>query len=222
MSNAQHFWIGQARGEHYAIWENEHLILCFEGTKEVVCHRDQLTVKTHPDNILFAVAIAKLHYVPMSTLVEQLQAFKGVEHRLEYVRTVGDVHFYNDSSSTSPDSALTAIDQFVPDRLILMLGGSSKNADFDTLADVIVKKHVRVVLYGAEGQPIKERLLAHEGAALILEHFKDGNFEGIVRQTFELAKPEDNVVMSPACASFDLFKNAKERGKEFKRVVALL
>ena len=216
---AQQFWIGQQTGDNWAVWEDGYLRLSFGGEVENIVHYDQLIVKTHPDNILFVAAIAKLHYVPASTIEEQMKLFKGVEDRLEFVRTLKDVHFYNDSSSTSPESVLVALDQFVPSKLILLLGGSSKKADFSFLAAEMVKFRVRAYLYGKEGQVIKEALLAAGGENLILDYDTSGDFKKIIKSAFKMAKPEDSIVLSPACASFDMFKNSKERGKLFKQIV---
>lgn len=215
----QLFWIGEKRGDNWAVWEDGYLRLAFNGTVENIVHFDQLNFKTHPDNILFAAAIAKLHIVPTSTIEEQIKLFKGVEHRLEYVRTLSDIHFYNDSSSTSPESAMAAIDQFPTSKLILMLGGSSKKADFTYLAQKIVKERVRVFLYGAEKQRVKESILIAGGKSLILSVSEKKDFRQLVEDVYKQALPEDSIVLSPACASFDMFKNAKERGNEFKSIV---
>lgn len=218
-ATGQLFWIGKKEGDNWAVWEDGYLKLSFGGKEENIVHFDQLNFKTHPSNILFATAIGVLHIVPTSTIEEQIKLFKGVEHRLEYVRTFNDIHFYNDSSSTSPGSAMAAIDQFPPSKLILMLGGSSKNADFSFLAEKIVKKGVRVFLYGAEKQNVKESILVAGGKELILETSEKTDFGHIVQDVYKMAKPEDSIVLSPACASFDMFKNAKKRGKEFKEIV---
>jgi len=219
---AQQFWINEKRGKEWAVWEDGYLKLSFDGKVENVLHFDQLNIKTHPENLLFAATIAKLHMVPVTTIEEQIKLFKGVEHRLEFVRTVKDIHFYNDSSSTSPESAMAAIDQFIPQKLILLLGGSSKKADFSFLAQKIAENDIRVYLYGAEGQTIKETLLAAGGEGLILAHDKGGDFKAIIHKVFEMAQPEDSIVLSPACASFDMFKNAKDRGEQFKGIVQRL
>ena len=219
---AQAFWINEKRGDNWAVWEDGYLKLSYDKKIENVLHYDQLNVKTHPDNILFAAAIAKLHIVPISTIEEQIKLFKGVEHRMEFVRTVKDIHFYNDSSSTSPESAMTAMDQFIPNKLILIMGGSSKKADFSFLASEIVQKKVRVYLYGEEGQVIKEAILTAGGENLILDYDQSGNFKTIIESAYKMAKPEDNIVLSPACASFDMFKNAKGRGNQFKEIVGRL
>lgn len=218
-TRGQVFWIGQKKGDHWAIWNEGYLQVCFDGKTENILHYDQLEVRTHPDNPLFVAAIGKLHFVPISTIEEQMKLFKGVTDRLEYVRTLNDIHFYNDSSSTSPESAMVAIDQFVPHRLILLLGGSSKKADFTYLAKKMTEKKVRAYLYGHEGQRIKEALLAAGGESLILDYDQSKDFEKIIHSVFKMAKPEDSIVLSPACASFDMFKNSKERGRLFKEMV---
>ena len=221
-TSAQQFWVGQRRGDNWAIWEDGYLKLCFDKKIENVLHFDQLNVKTHPENLLFAATIAKLHSVPVSTIEEQMKLFNGVEHRLEFIRTLKDIHFYNDSSSTSPESAMTAMDQFLPKKLILILGGSSKNAEFSFLASEIVRQGVRVYLYGEEGQNMKEVILAAGGQNQILEHDESGDFKKIIQSAYKMAKPEDSIVLSPACASFDMFENAKDRGDKFKEMVGNL
>jgi UDP-N-acetylmuramoylalanine--D-glutamate ligase len=216
---AQLFCVGQRRGNQWVAWEKDHLMLGFDGKVEIVIHADQLNYKTHPDNWLFAVAIAQLHFVPLTTMVEQMKLFRGVEQRLQFVRTFHDIHFYNDSSATTPEAAMTAIGQFDPKKLILLMGGSSKNADFAEIADLIAQKGIRVTLYGQEGKRIQEAILKAGGKSLVLAYDPSSDFKKIIESAFRLAKPEDSIVLSPACASFDMFKNSKERGYQFDQVV---
>jgi len=216
---AQVFWVGQRRGPNWVVWEGGHLILSFDGKEEIVIHKDQLNYKTHPENSLFAVAIAKLHFVPVSTIVEQTKLFHGVEQRLQFVRTAHDVHFYNDSSATTPEASMVAISQFDPKKLILLMGGSSKNADFSFLAQRIVEKGVRVYLFGQEGKRIQGAIQEAGGQGLILAYDQGRDFKKIVEGAIRRAMPEDSLVLSPACASFDMFKNSKERGGQFDEIV---
>ncbi len=216
---AQLFWVGQRRGPNWVVWEEGHLLLTFDGKTEMVIHKDQLNYKTHPENTLFAVVIAQLHFVPVSTMIEQMKLFRGVEQRLQFVRTFRDVHFYNDSSATTPEAAEMAIGQFDPKKLILLMGGSSKNADFSFLAQQIVEKGVRVYLYGQEGKRIQEAILGAGGQRQILAYDQSNDFKKIIESAFKLAKPEDSISLSPACASFDMFKNSKERGYQFGQIV---
>jgi UDP-N-acetylmuramoylalanine--D-glutamate ligase len=108
------------------------------------------------------------------------------------------------------------------------MGGSSKNADFSELAESIVAKGVRVYLFGKEGALIQKAIEdALEGATtssrlqgpIILAYDQSGDFNKIIQSAFKMAKPEDSISLSPACASFDMFKNSVERGKLFDQIV---
>ncbi len=211
----QIFWVGENKGENWAIWEGDQLII----NGETITSRDQIKLKTHPDNLLFSATIAKLHNVPNQTIADVMKEFGSVEHRLKFVKTVNDIHFYNDSSCTTPESAEVAIDQFPEGQLILLLGGSSKNADFSFIASKIKNHNVRAYLYGKEGAKIKQAIEEAKGQDLIINYNQSGNFEEIVKDAFAKANPEDNIVLSPACASFDMFKNSKNRGNQFKEIV---
>lgn len=102
------------------------------------------------------------------------------------------------------------------------MGGSSKNAEFDFIARHIVEKGVRVYLYGQEGKRIQEAILGAEGRNQILAYDQSGDFKKIVEGATRRAMPEDSIVLSPACASFDMFKNSKERGHQFDEIVSTL
>ncbi len=213
------FWCGEKRGENWADWENDQLVVSFGGKVMPLISHDKVVVKTHPENLLFAAAIATLHGVPPATISKAMKEFKGVPQRLEFVREIGDVRFYNDSSCTTPESAEIAIENFPLGKLILMLGGSSKNADFSFLATKIVQTGTRVYLYGAEGEVIHQAVEKAGDGKLILAYDKSKDFQKVIENVRAVAKPGDNVVLSPACASFDMFKNSKERGKLFNEIV---
>ncbi len=212
------FWIGEKRGENWADWEDDNIVV----NGEKIINIKDIKVKTHPDNLLFAAAIAKIHGVPKEVIAQAMKEFKGVEHRLEFIRTINGINFYNDSSCTTPESAEVAIEQFPLGKLILMLGGSSKNADFSFLANKIKDNNVRTYLYGLEGVRIKDELEKIGGKNLIIKYNTDKNFENIIKDVYKNAHLGDNIVLSPACASFDMFKNAKYRGYEFKEIVEKL
>lgn len=209
------FWVGKRKGKNWAMWKNG----IFGINGEAIINKDEVKIKTHPDNIAFAAAIAKIHEVPTKTIKEALMEFAGVEHRLEYVIELNGIAFYNDSSCTTPESAEVAIEQFEDGKLILLLGGSSKNADFAFLANKIKEHSARAYLYGEEGERIMKALEKTGAQNLILHYNKSGDFEGIIKDVFSQAKKGDSIVLSPACASFDMFKNAKERGYQFKDIV---
>lgn len=214
-TTGQIFWIGEKRGDNWADWENDNIVV----NSEIIINIKDIKLKTHPDNLLFAVAIAKLHKVDSQTIVDVMKNFSNVEHRLEFVRELNEINFYNDSSCTTPESAEVAIEQFPIGELILMLGGSSKKTEYGFLASKIKNNNVRVYLYGEEGKNIQEAIKEAGAENQIIIYNQNGNFEEIIKDVFSKAKEEDNIVLSPACASFDMFKNAKERGKIFKEIV---
>jgi len=213
------FWLGKKGGKAWAAWEGKELLAELEGKKMKILSKDDLSLKTHPDNILCAVAVSLLHKVKPALIKKELSAFKGTEHRLEFVKEIDGIKFYNDSACTTPESTKMAIHQFPEGKLILLLGGSSKNAEFSFLAHDIVENSARAYLYGAEGARIKEAIIAEGGADFILALDESADFPAIVVRAQQMAQSGDNVVLSPACASFDMFKNAKERGKMFKDIV---
>lgn len=148
-----------------------------------------------------------------------LKTFKGLEHRLELVRNVNGVRFYDDSFSTIPETAIAAIEAF-DDPEILILGGSSKNSDFKELGRVISEaKNIKAIIgIGKEWAKIKSQI--QNNKSQIIEGCK--NMREIVQKAVSISKPGDVVLLSPACASFDMFKNYKDRGNQFKEEVRKL
>lgn len=215
----QIFWINKREGKSWAVWEDDKLMAQFGNKALKLLSHDELFIKTHPDNILAAVAVSMIHGVSPGTIKKTLTEFKGVEHRLEFVREIDGIKFYNDSACTTPESAIVATTQFKPGSLILLLGGSTKHSDFSFMAHHIKLTNTRVYLYGAEGEKIRQALLDEGAENLILHLDTTRNFETLIRHALSLAKLGDNLVLSPACASFDMFKNSKYRGKEFKEIV---
>lgn len=215
----QIFWIGKQKGRHWAVWKGPWLTVRCQGKTSRILSRNSLTLKTHPDNLLFAAALATLHNVPPKTITRAMQSFKAIPHRLEFVRTLNGIHFYNDSSCTTPESTLVAMDCFDPAHLILLLGGSTKKADLAFLAAKIIQKGVQVYLFGKEGARIQETLLEAGGIAQILKYNPSPDFKKIIQDAYFFARSGDSIVLSPACASFDMFTNAKERGYQFNDIV---
>lgn len=216
------FWLGSSEGETWVNWEDEKLVARLDGGKIEILNKDDLIVKTHPDNILCAVAISLLHGASSRLIKKELGEFKGAKHRLEFVREVKGLKFYNDSACTTPESAIVAINQFPEGNLILLMGGSSKNSEFGFLAHHIIETDTRVVLYGEEGPRIRKALEDENGEYLILHDDESDDFETVLKAAIEKAGPDYNIVLSPACASFDMFKNAKDRGEQFKKIVDAL
>lgn len=171
------------------------------------------------ENVLAAVGAATALGIQVQPIAEAVRQFKGLEHRLELVSDINGVKFFNDSFSTTPETAIAAIKSFSQPEIVI-LGGSDKGSDYSALAKTIASSsNVKaVVLIGKMAQRIKEALLSVGGYK---GEIKEGakNMIEIVSQVNELAKEGDVVLLSPACASFDMFKNYKERGELFKSEV---
>lgn len=173
------------------------------------------------ENACAAVMTADLCGVSKENMVSVLKSFKGLEHRLELVRTVNGVAYYDDSFSTTPETAIAAIEAFKQPE-ILILGGSSKNSDFTELGRVISSKdNIKAIIgIGIEWPQIKKSIKYHVSSIMYIEGAED--MQAIVLAVAKVAKKGDVVLLSPACASFDMFKNYKDRGEQFKREVETL
>ncbi len=160
-----------------------------------------------------------------------LTTFSGLEHRLEFVRELDGIKYYNDSFGTTPETAMVAIQAFAEPK-VLILGGSDKGADYDDLANMIAKSSVRqIVLIGNTAHPVYkatapaiEAVLRAKNITNITSLVKPGytTMAEIVQAARKTAQPGDVVLLSTACASFDMFKNYKDRGERFKAAVQAL
>jgi UDP-N-acetylmuramoylalanine--D-glutamate ligase len=145
--------------------------------------------------------------------------FKGLEHRLEFVREVQDVKYYNDSFGTTPETAIVAIKAFQEPKVII-LGGSDKGASYDELAKTVMENNVRAAVVIGDTRPVIQEALERAGFPHIITG--GATMEEIVSQAREQAQPGDVVLLSTGCASFGLFKDYKDRGEQFKQVVQAL
>lgn len=184
-------------------------------SKKIIDAKDILLPGRHNlENVCAAVMASALSGVTVPNMVSVLKSFKGLEHRLELVRTANGVRYYDDSFSTTPETAIAAIEAFdAPE--ILILGGSSKGSDFTELGRVISSaKNIKAIIgIGVEWHTIKSKIKMQNSKIKIIEGLK--NMQEIVRKASEIAKEGDVVLLSPACASFDMFKNYKDRGDQF-------
>lgn len=166
------------------------------------------------ENITAAATAAYLAKVDVQTIKRVIFSFKGLEHRLELVCRKKGVEYYNDSFSTTPETAIAAIRSFAKP-IILILGGSEKGADYNELAQAVSQSTVKVViLIGQMSQKINKSLAVNGFKGKIVTRCV--NMGEIVREAFVNSAPGDVVLLSPACASFDMFKNYKDRGDQYK------
>lgn len=209
----------------------KHLINRLIRNQEIIIDQSEIKLRGEHniENVMAAIVATRLVGVSIDTIREVLKKFKGLEHRLEEIATVNGITFYNDSFSTTPETAIAAIKSF-KEPLVVILGGSEKGSDFTDLGKAIVEtQNVKaIILIGLMTDRILAAVerFARPGLAntvrkpRILRGGKD--MAEIVRMAYNNAASGDVVLLSPACASFDMFANYKDRGKQFKDQVAKL
>ena len=155
--------------------------------------------------------------VPEETVLETVRHFKAVPHRIEFVREIGGVRYYNDSKGTNPDAAVQAL-KAMPGPILLIGGGYDKGSDFGDWADFFPGRVKKAVLIG----DTKEKI----ASCLDTRDFRDYTFADSLNHAVDLlreeAVPGDCILLSPACASWDMFKSYEERGDLFKQYVRSL
>lgn len=199
---------------------NGQKILFSKKTLEEKYKKDLLLKGEHNlENIAAAVETVKTVGVSEEIILNTVRGFKGLEHRLELVAEKGGVKYYNDSFATGPQPTIAAINSFTEGET-LVLGGSDKGLSYNELGDLInSKKNIKnIILIGATGPKIKE-YLDEKGAYKIIDLGINTNMNEIVEKAKEVSRPGEVVVLSPASASFDMFKNYKDRGNKFKEAV---
>ena len=171
-------------------------------------------------NVMNALAAAAISYfagIDPAVIGKAIREFPGVEHRIEYSGTVDGVKYYNDSKGTNTDAAITAI-KAVKENIILIAGGDAKSQDFTELVKYFPGHVKEVILLGRDAPMIRD---AMEKAGLTNYVFCKDMME-CVRKASEIAEEGDNVLLSPACASWDMYDNFEQRGRHFKDCVSRL
>lgn len=183
------------------------------------CGTDELIIpgSHNVENALAAAAIAYFSGIDPETITHTLKTFKGVEHRIEPAGEINGVKFVNDSKGTNPDASMKALEA-IKGGIILIAGGYDKNSEFEGLINAFNGKVKKMVLLGATAGKIKET-----GERLgFTDSVIAADMEECVKTAFEAAEPGDTVLLSPACASWDMYDNFEIRGDHFKECVARL
>ncbi len=167
-------------------------------------------------NVMAAATIAQLKRIRKNSIRESLSNFQGVEHRLEKVAKIENVQYINDSKATNVNATFYALDS-MKTPTVWIVGGVDKGNDYDELLPLVHEKVKAIVCLGLDNQKLKEAF-SNIVDSLIEVH----SMEEAVQQSKLLAESGDTVLLSPACASFDLFKNYEDRGEQFKEVVMKL
>jgi len=188
---------------------------------QVVCEAGELRIKGRHnlENALAALAASGLAGAPPETAGRVFREFPGVEHRIELVREAGGVKYYNDSIATAPDRCLAALDTLEPP-LVLIAGGYDKGMPFDNLALAMMGRVRVLITLGKAACKIEQAVgQAAKGREDGPEVIRCRDLSDAVDVARRVARPGESVVLSPACASYDMFRNFEERGRFFKALV---
>lgn len=210
-------WFSSVRTLEKGLYLEGDMIIYSDGNKktEVInIHELQILGRHNYENVMVAVGIALKLNVPLEYIKNALIAFKGVEHRIEYVTTKRGVKYYNDSKGTNPDASIQAI-KAMQTKTLLIAGGYDKDNEYDEWIKAFDNKVSYLVLLGQTREKIKEAATRLGISNIVLvESLKEA-----VDFCVEHANPGESVLLSPCCASWGMFKNYEERGCMFKEYV---
>ncbi len=217
-TRAQVFWFSRKREVKQGAWVSDGRVLFRDsaGQSEILLVSEIPLKGAHNlENVLAAVCAGKLSGCNYTAIRAAVRNFKAVEHRLEYVATIRGVEYYNDSKATNVDATIKALESF-PANIHLILGGKDKGSDYTVLNDLLRQRVKRVYTIGAAADKIESQV--REAAEIV--HAE--SLDSAVQRASASAQPGDIVLLAPACASFDQFRNYEHRGKVFKELVQRL
>ena len=217
-TSAQVFWFSREREvESGAFIRDGRVIFRARGSAQTVLAVSEIPLKgSHNlENVLAAVCAGALMGCAAEKIRAAIVSFQAVEHRLEYVATIGGVEYYNDSKATNVDATMKALQSF-PANIHLILGGKDKGSDYTVLNNLLRERVKSVYTIGAAAEKIQSHI---KGTTQIVA---SGTIESAVKQASSTAQPGDIVLLAPACASFDQFQNYEHRGRVFKDMVGQL
>ena len=202
-----------------AFVKNNSLVIKFNGATRELCTIDELGIKGghNVENALAAAMIAFLAGVEVEKISSVLKNFQGVEHRIEFVREIDGVKFFNDSKATNTDSAIKALETFAG-HIVLIAGGDDKGTDLTEFLKLVNERVDYLILIGDAAARFKSCALEKNFPA---EKIFDAGYSMVraVELAKKISRPPQIVLLSPACASFDMYTDFEERGRDFKRIV---
>ncbi|KKQ18856.1 MAG: UDP-N-acetylmuramoylalanine-D-glutamate ligase [Berkelbacteria bacterium GW2011_GWA1_36_9] len=213
------YWFSRRKSVDEGCFVKENQIVLRINNEDIpICKTDEIILKGEHnlENICAAVTASKLAGADSESIKTVVKSFKGLEHRLEFVRNFNEINFYNDSFSTTPDTTIAAIKSFKTP-IILLVGGSEKNADYSELGQTIKNSTVKNIISIGQTAPKIIKAIGENHVIKITDNIL--SMEEAVKLALELGQKNDVVILSPASASFDRYKNYKERGEIFKKVV---
>lgn len=216
---AKTYWFSRRKSiDEGCFVENNEIILRTSDEDLLICKTSEVILKGEHnlENICAAVLASYLAGADLESIKAVVKSFKGLEHRLEFVRNFKEINFYNDSFSTTPDTTIAAINSF-KSPIILLVGGSEKKSDFKELGQVIKNSTVKAIISIGQTAPKIIDAIGKDHSIEIVDTIK--SMEEAVNFAFEIGQKDDVVILSPASASFDRYKNYKERGETFKKII---
>lgn len=217
LSKAQIIYFSTNQVLSEGVFISEGVIMAhMKNTLTEICNVDEVSLrgKHNLENMLCATAIALVAGANPQHIESALKSFEGVQHRMEEVRNHEGIIYINDSKATNPESAIKAIESF-NQPIILIAGGRNKGSKFDDFAQVLIEKSKALILLGESKEEIKSAVMARDYTNI---HEVD-NLDQAVKLAYQLAEKGDVVLLSPACASWDMFDSYEQRGDIFCELV---
>ena len=206
--------------------KNKEIVYCFDSKEEKIVSIDKVPLKGkfNLQNVMPAIIIGKLLSIPTPKIAQAIQDFKPLKHRLEKVGVFKGITFYNDSLSTIPQTAIEAIDSFKGEVRTIILGGFERHQDFKNLAKKIWESKIEtVILFPTTGERVWAAIRKEKPKNRSLpKHFFVNDMKETVKLAYQHTPKGKICLLSPASASFNLFKDYKERGNLFKKYVRQL
>jgi UDP-N-acetylmuramoylalanine--D-glutamate ligase len=218
-TQARVFWFSRQKEVKQGAWVRDGNVLFRdgEGQREIMQVSEVPLKGAHNlENVLAAVCAGALMGCEPENIRQAVREFKAVEHRLEYVATIRGVDYYNDSKATNVDATIKALESF-PANIHLILGGKDKGSDYTVLNELLRQRVKRVYTIGAAAGKIESQIVSAKDGGVEVVHAE--TLENALRKANAVAEAGDVVLLAPACASFDQFKNYEQRGQVFKEIV---
>ena len=194
--------------------------ICDDGVrKHILRQKDMLLKGEHNCENACAAISAILGLVKEDTIIDTIKNFAGVEHRLEFIREINDIKWYNDSIGTSPTRTIAGLNSF-DEKIVLIAGGYDKHLDYTPIGKPIVDNVSKLILMGDTAEKIYDAVKNElDKQSKTMPIYRCSTLEEVAQKAKEIAEQGEIVLFSPASASFDMFKNFAERGTKFKEIV---
>jgi UDP-N-acetylmuramoylalanine--D-glutamate ligase len=195
-------------------YKDDKVFFRMNGKDEFVCSRNDIKIRGEHNlaNAMSVICAAKVFNLDNEGIIKGLQTFESVEHRLELVRQIDGVKYINDSKATNVDSVWYALKSF-DEPILLILGGQDKGNDYNQIKELVLQKVKKIYAIGSSAEKVFN--FFHQDVKVEIEK----SLEDAVKSSGREARSGDVVLLSPACASFDMFNNYEHRGKVFKEAV---